>query len=88
MTATLTSRDLRNMDLYTERGLNVPGDVSVCGFDDIEAAREAHLTTVQQPIRRRGQLIGRLLIDPSSSPRQVMLPIRLLTRSSTGPARH
>jgi DNA-binding LacI/PurR family transcriptional regulator len=76
------------LSVFTERGLTVPGDVSVCGFDDIEAAREANLTTVQQPIRRRGQLIGRLLIDPTAAPRQVMLPIRLLTRSSSGPARH
>ena len=59
----------------------------MCGFDDIEAAREANLTTVQQPIRRRGQLIGRLLIDPESTPRQVTLPIRLIARSSSGPAR-
>jgi DNA-binding LacI/PurR family transcriptional regulator len=76
------------LSVFTERGLTVPGDVSVCGFDDITAARDANLTTVQQPIRRRGQLIGRLLIDPQSTPRQVTLPIRLVTRSSTGPARH
>jgi DNA-binding LacI/PurR family transcriptional regulator len=76
------------LSVFTERGLTVPCDVSVCGFDDIAAAREANLTTVQQPIRRRGQLIGRLLIDPQSTPRQVTLPIRLVTRASSGPARH
>lgn len=75
------------LSVFTERGVAVPGDLSVCGFDDIAAAREANLTTVQQPIRRRGQLVGRLLIDAAATPRQVMLPIRLIDRSTTGPAR-
>jgi DNA-binding LacI/PurR family transcriptional regulator len=75
------------LSVFTERGLSVPGDLSVCGFDDIAAAREANLTTVQQSIRRRGQLIGRLLIDPDAQPRRVMLPIRLIRRSTSGPPR-
>jgi DNA-binding LacI/PurR family transcriptional regulator len=67
------------------RGL-VPGrDVSVCGFDDIPAARAAELTTVRQPIRERGHQVGRLLLDPESQPRQVLLPIRLIARTTTGP---
>ena len=71
----------------TARGIAVPRDVSVCGFDDIPAARAAELSTVQQPIRRRGQLVGQLLIDPAAQPRQVVLPISLLARATTaGPA--
>jgi len=66
-------------------GLHVPADVSVCGFDDIAAAQTANLTTVRQPIRDKGQHVGRLLIDPASQPRQVLLPISLVIRSSTGP---
>jgi len=68
-------------------GLSVPRDVSVCGFDDIAAAAAADLTTVHQPIREKGQHVGRLLIDPESQPRQVLLPISLVTRTTTGPMR-
>jgi DNA-binding LacI/PurR family transcriptional regulator len=68
-------------------GLQIPTDVSVCGFDDITAAQAANLTTVRQPIREKGQHVGRLLIDPDSQPRQVLLPISLITRGTTGPAR-
>jgi DNA-binding LacI/PurR family transcriptional regulator len=68
-------------------GLSVPATVSVCGFDDISAAQAAELTTVHQPIRDKGQHVGRLLLHPESEPRQVLLPIRLMQRGTTGPAR-
>jgi DNA-binding LacI/PurR family transcriptional regulator len=76
------------LSVLRERGLSIPGDVSVCGFDDISAAATAELTTVAQPIRRRGQLVGRLLLDPGAEPRQITLPIRLEPRATAGPARH
>jgi DNA-binding LacI/PurR family transcriptional regulator len=75
------------LSVLRERGLSVPGDVSVCGFDDIPAAGAAELTTVAQPIRRRGQLVGRLLVDPAAEPRRILLPIRLEARATSGPAR-
>jgi DNA-binding LacI/PurR family transcriptional regulator len=74
------------LQALASRGLSIPADVSVCGFDDIPAAKSADLTTIHQPIRQKGQHVGRLLIDPQSSPRQVLLPINLVARSSTGPA--
>ena len=70
------------------RGLATPRHVSVCGFDDIAAAKAANLTTVHQPIRDKGQHVGRLLIDPESRPRQVLLPVNLISRATTGPAPH
>jgi DNA-binding LacI/PurR family transcriptional regulator len=75
------------LQVLASRGLNVPADVSVCGFDDIAAAQAANLTTIHQPIRDKGQHVGRLLIDPESQPRQVLLPISLVTRATTGQAR-
>ena len=68
-------------------GLSVPEVVSVCGFDDIAGAEATELTTVHQPIRDKGRHVGRLLIDPESEPRQVLLPISLMRRATTGPAR-
>jgi DNA-binding LacI/PurR family transcriptional regulator len=75
------------LQALASRGLSVPATVSVCGFDDIGAAQAAKLTTVQQPIRAKGQHVGRMLIDPESQPRQVLLPISLMQRATTGPAR-
>jgi DNA-binding LacI/PurR family transcriptional regulator len=74
------------LQALVSRGLSTPADVSVCGFDDIPAAKAANLTTVHQPIRDKGLHVGRLLIDPESTPRQVLLPIRLVPRGTTGSA--
>ncbi|WP_213450433.1 LacI family DNA-binding transcriptional regulator [Rhizomonospora bruguierae] len=68
---------------------NVPagaGGVSVVGFDDIPAAAPAGLTTVRQPIREKGRLMGRMLLDSSYTQRRMVLPTQLVTRTSTGPA--
>ena len=74
------------LQVLANRGLSMPVDVSVGGFDDIPAAKAADLTTVHQPIRDKGQHVGRLLIDPESRPRQVLLPISLVPRGTTGAA--
>lgn len=74
------------LDAMRDRGL-VPGrDVSVAGFDDIAGAGAAGLTTVRQPIEDKGRLAGELMLDPGRSEHQVLLPIELVVRSSTGPA--
>ena len=68
-------------------GVEVGSEVSVCGFDDIPAAAPRGLTTVRQPITERGREIGRMLLDPDEAPRQVMMPVELVERRSSGPAR-
>jgi len=46
-------------------GINVPGDLSVAGFDNIPLAAfwTPALTTVAQPIREQGQMAARILLD-------------------------
>ena len=68
-----------------QRALVAPRDISVSGFDDIAAAAEAGLTTVRQPILQKGRRVGELLLDTELEPRQVLLPIELVVRDSTGP---
>ena len=72
------------LDAMRERGLQAPRDVSVSGFDDIAAAAPAGLTTVRQPILAKGRMVGELLLDAEREPRQVLLPIELVPRGSTG----
>jgi DNA-binding LacI/PurR family transcriptional regulator len=73
-----------------EMGLDVPGDVSLAGFDDIEAARTTvpPLTTIGQPLRERGHLAGELLLKvlDGGRARNVRLPAELVVRGSTGRA--
>lgn len=73
------------------RGVNVPGQMSIVGCDDIEMARLVmpELTTVALPARELGARAARLLIRRLSgqttsdrSPRP--LPARLMVRGSTG----
>ncbi|SIO88026.1 LacI family DNA-binding transcriptional regulator [Nocardiopsis sp. JB363] len=74
-----------------ERGLKVPDDVSVVGFDDLPEARWAipPLTTVRQPLRDMAQMATRMLIDlvggdvPETT--RVELATRLVERHSTSP---
>ncbi len=69
-------------------GIEVPGEVSIAGFDDIDAAADTNppLTTVRQPLRERGRRAGELVLEllAGGRPRQVRLPTELVVRRSTG----
>lgn len=74
-----------------ERGLAIPGDVSVVGFDDMPAARHywPRLTTVAQPLEQVGATAFEMLLariegrEPEPPP---VLDVRLVQRASVGPA--
>jgi LacI family transcriptional regulator len=73
------------------RGLRVPGDVSVIGYDDLEFAARLRpaLTTVRQPAYQLGRSAADLLLDeerPDHQHREVRFLPALMARSSTGPA--
>ncbi len=48
---------------FTEKGIRVPEDISVCGFDDIIISRYLGLTTVSVPDYERGFLAGQALLN-------------------------
>jgi LacI family transcriptional regulator len=73
------------------RGLRLPDDLSVLGFDDTPEAEAAHpaLTTVHQPLRELGRVavsqLVKLVDGQQFEPVQVALATRLVVRSSTAP---
>lgn len=77
-----------------EKGLRVPQDVSVLGFDDIPGAafHSPSLTTVRQPLNRMGEVAAQTLLDrvegkreyPSEIPIEPELAVRESTANAPG----
>jgi LacI family transcriptional regulator len=80
------------MHALARRGIKVPQDVAVTGFDDVPVARHLHppLTTVRQPMQELGARAFDLLysrISSSAGKPDVVLPVQLIVRESCGCAR-
>ena len=77
------------MRAIASRGLNVPSDIRICGYDDIEMLdyMKVPLTTMRQPAYAIGETGVQLLVDrirnPGRKPRHVVLPSDLIIREST-----
>lgn len=80
---------LGSLQELARRGVRVPEDVAVAGFDDVIEAAEADppLTTMRQDTELLGleaaHTLFRLLNDPEALPQRVILPTELLIRQST-----
>jgi LacI family transcriptional regulator len=76
-----------------ECGLRVPDDISVVGFDDIQAAAYSNpsLTTVRQPLLKMGEIAARTLIDHIENPgracSEILIEPELVVRKSTARAK-
>jgi DNA-binding LacI/PurR family transcriptional regulator len=76
-----------------EQGLRVPQDVSVLGFDDIPGAafHTPSLTTVQQPLKRMGEVAAQVLLERIEGKKEYLSEIAiepmLVVRESTAKAR-
>ncbi|HEY2695327.1 MAG TPA: LacI family DNA-binding transcriptional regulator [Pseudonocardiaceae bacterium] len=77
----------------TRQGLDVPGDIAIIGYDDIDfaAAAAVPLTSVRQPRAQLGRAATELLIEEISAAdthrhRQVVFEPELVVRASTGGA--
>ncbi len=74
--------------------LEVPQDVSVVGFDDVQSAafQSPQLTTVRQPLKKMGLIGAEALLrriarpDDDSYPREIVIEPELVVRKSTARA--
>jgi DNA-binding LacI/PurR family transcriptional regulator len=96
VTAVCTGNDLAALgalNAIAEAGLDVPGDISVVGYDNTALAELRHvaLTTVHQPRFEIGamamQAILRRIDNPQSRVRRELLEPKLIVRRTTAPPR-
>jgi len=90
-TAVFASNDMMAMgvmDAVRERGLRVPEDVSVVGFDDIYLSAQVRpaITTVRQPLEKMGRVAAQMLLEimrnPEGKRERIELPTELVIRDS------
>lgn len=93
VTAVVAFNDLMALGILSrlrERGIDVPGRMSVVGFDDVQLATlvSPALTTVHAPLARLGRRAVDLLLTRlrGGTPASVQLPVELTIRGSSGPA--
>ena len=77
------------MQHLRKKDLDVPGDLAVIGFDDVNFAAVAHphLTSIHVPKIEMGVTAVRLLMDRIAHPNQVhqtrLMPVELVVRESS-----
>lgn len=82
------------MKSVRDRGLRIPEDISIIGFDDHDIAGYIGLTTIRQHVAQYGETAATLLLallddeDPSHPTRHIVKPTELIVRSSTGPCKN
>jgi len=75
------------LDWLKARGLSVPGDISIVGFDGVpeSATSIPPLTTVQQPIAEIGRRAVRAILDHAGEVWREKIDVELIVRGSTAP---
>lgn len=93
LTAVFATNDMMAIGALAElaeRGVRVPDDISLCGFDDAFPAAivSPRLTTVRQPLRELGGaavelLLARIRGEATDEPVRRLFPTELVVREST-----
>lgn len=89
-TAVFTSTDeiaLRVLKVAKQRGVRIPEDLAVIGFDDIEIADYLELTTISQSLFESGKLAAERLVSKIANPDQpfenTFIQLKLIERNTT-----
>jgi LacI family transcriptional regulator len=80
------------IDAARRRGVQLPGELSIVGFDDISLAgwESFRLTTVRQPLAEMAHaavraLLRRVETGDDDPPRRIVFPTEIIQRATTGP---
>ena len=80
------------LEAARELDLTVPDHLSIIGYDDIELAHFAQLTTIRQYLFKSGVIGVELLLEAIHQPNmpliQTELPVELVVRHTTAPPSH
>ncbi len=78
------------LQFLKERRIAVPGEISIIGFDDVEAnlSMDPPLSTIRVPKVEMGveaiKLLSEILHQKQSTSRKILVPVELIARASTG----
>lgn len=92
VTALICTSDIFALGALAEagrRGLRVPAELTVTGFDGIADATRAGVTTVHQPVLDKGKAAGKLLLESGEyqNGKVITLPTELHIGTSSAPPR-
>ena len=91
ITAVVATADVLAIGLmkgFYEKGIRVPEEVSIIGFDDLDISKYTTpgLTTVKQPISAKGERAVEILIENIENPKmekvEEVFPVELIERQS------
>ena len=75
------------MKVARQLNINIPNDLAIVGFDDIDVAEHVDLTTICQHLDESGRLAAEILLARISEPNQplqhIKLPLNLIERMTT-----